>query len=227
MAAFEFELFRYVPFQRVGGHGFNTSIIPMQSGQEQRNSNWVGTRAEYTLDLITPAIQPSLRQFYVDQLRAFHLLVGGTRDPFRYFDPIDCLAEDETLGTSDAQGTTLPATQRQLQKTYSLGGRTFIRPISKPITAAVMWFDSETLEEANMANTVFLDNSPDSIDHATGIVTFGSDPGTVTGSFSYHIPVRFTTDKFQPKVEPSAVKDGKPIITWPSFGLMEVLPPNY
>lgn len=41
------------------------------------------------------------------------------------------------------------------------------------------------------------------------------------------IRVRFDTDSFDAQIEPSDVAGGKPIISWNSLALIEVLPPNF
>jgi hypothetical protein len=64
-----------------------------------------------------------------------------------------------------------------------------------------------------------------SVDHVTGQVTFSSVSGTPHATFYYDIPVRLTSDKFEPEVEPSSTVNR--LIKWNSLGLIEVRPPNY
>ena len=44
---------------------------------------------------------------------------------------------------------------------------------------------------------------------------------------NHQVRVRFGTDDFDLQIEPSQVADGKPIVSWNSLVLIEVLPPNY
>ena len=204
----------------MGGEAFNTDVIVVQSGQEQRNRNWAGARAEYTASISTPVQRIADALQFVEDIRTFHLVIGGMADSFRFFDHLNCQAVGQALAA-----TANPAVF-QLQKTYSLAGRTYIRTITKPITASVKDYQGNALP-----NSVFVTVSGVtlvSVDHTTGLVTFSGAPsGTPTANFLYHIPVRFTSDKFDPEVEESNIAGGKPIIKWNSLGLIEVLPPNY
>src|SRR5690242_4814273 len=97
MAFLEAEFIRTLGFNRVGGQGFNTSIVPMQSGQEQRNQNWSGTRARYTCSLITPVASDAARQQFVDDLRNFYIAARGKANGFRFYDHLDNQATDEPV----------------------------------------------------------------------------------------------------------------------------------
>lgn len=219
MSFFEVELCRKLGYQRVGGAAFNTAIVGVQSGQEQRNSAWADPRAEYSGNLITPVDRVADALQFIEDIRTFHYMVRGAGDGFRFYDHLDCSC------SAQAMGATTTANIFQLQKTYSLGGRTYVRAITKPITTSVKDYQGNALP-----NSVFITVSGatvSSIDHTTGLVTFSGAPsGTPTATFKYHIPVRFTSDKFEPEVEESNIS-GLPIINWKTLGLIEVRPPNY
>lgn len=206
---------RPIGFQRVGGPGFNTAIVAVQSGQEQRNRSWAYARAEYQASLVTPVSAVGNTDAFIEAVRTFFLQVGGMADGFRFFDHLDYQATNEPL-------TLVSGSIYQLQKTYSLGGRTYVRPITKPITSSVVNYQG-----VNLANTVSITSGGTlvSTDHATGQVTLSGVSGTPHASFQYHIPVRFTSDKFEPEVEASSSNNR--IIKWNSLGLIEVRPPNY
>ncbi len=214
MAFFEAEFPRFIAFQRVGGQGFNTAISSIESGHEKRIGNWIEARSEYEASLITPQSQIGNFQQYVDAVRTFFFLVGGMHDPFRFYDHLDCQATNEPMQL-------VGGSVWQLQKTYTLFGRTYFRTITKPITASVIDYTGVAL-----TNTVTVSGGTVSaIDHTTGQVTLSAITGSPTASFKYHIPVRFNTEKFDIEVEQSS--SANPIIHWNGLHLIEALPPNY
>ena len=206
---------RVIGFQRVGGPGFNTSIVAVQSGQEQRNRSWAFARAEYQASLVTPVSAVGNTDAFIEAVRTFFLQVGGMADGFRFFDHLDYQAMNEPM-------VLVTGSVWQLQKTYTLGGRTYVRAITKPITSSVINYQG-----VNLGNTVSITSGGTlvSVDHTTGKVTLSGVSGTPHASFQYHIPVRFTSDKFEPEVEASSSNNR--IIKWNSLGLIEVRPPNY
>ena len=213
MSLFEAEFPRAILFEQDGGPAFNTDVIAVQSGQEQRNRNWTNTGGDYTASVIGAQDATGSSIAFIDAVRTFFLMIGGMGDAFRYFDPIDNTALGEPMSGS--------GTVWQLQKTYSLGGRTYVRTITKPITSSVIDYRGNAL-----ANSVVVHGATVvSIDHTTGLVTFSGTPGgTPTADFQYHIPVRLTTDKFTPKISKS--NKGNRIVRW-NLGLVIVRPPNY
>lgn len=217
MAFFEAEFPRNIGFQRVGGAAFNTAIVGVQSGQEQRNRNWAFARAKYTASLMTPVSSVGDLQGFIDNVHRFFLMVGGMGDGFRFYDHIDCQATNEAM-------VVVSGSIWQLQKTYALGGRTYVRTITKPITSSVVDYTGVALPNS----CTFTNATGPTIDHATGQVTFASVTGTPHATFKYHIPARLTSDDFDPEVQPSNdPTTGGRVIKWNSLGLIEVRPPNY
>ncbi len=209
---------RAIAFHRTGGPAFSTTVVGVESGNEQRNRNWSKARAKYTASLLTPPDRDDERAQFVEDLLTNFFLIGGKADPFRFFDRLDYLAVDQALAVIDG-------THFQLQKTYARFGRTYVRTITKPIATAVLDYQGnaliDTLTLKNVSNVVVAGT----LDYTTGIVTSANSP--TKASFQYHIPVRFDTDDFNPQVDPSAVGDGRPLISWNSLSLLEVRPPNY
>lgn len=202
----------------MGGPAASTFVVGAESGAEQRNRNWAQFRRRYTVSLITAASRNADRQAFVDQLFTFFYMIAGKADAFRFFDHLDYQATNEPL-------LSLGGNLFQLQRTYALGARTFVRAITKPITSSVIDYQGNSL-----SNGLTLYNgggSPvsGSVDYTTGIVTSTNSP--VKASFQYHIPVRLDTDECQLQVEDSDVADGRPIVSWNSLTLFEVKPPNY
>jgi uncharacterized protein (TIGR02217 family) len=216
MSFFEAEFPRNIGFQRVGGAAFNTAIVGVQSGQEQRNRNWVNPRAEYQATLLTDPALAADTSVFIEGVRNFFLQVGGMADGFRFYDHLDCEANNEAM-------VLVSGLIWQLQKTYSLAGRSYVRTITKPITSSVVDYKGIALPNS----VTFTGGTTPTIDHTTGKVTFASVSGTPHASFKYHIPVRLTSDKFEPEVQPSNVSAKHTVIKWNSLGLIEVRPPNY
>lgn len=224
MPFFEAEFPRAIEFQQEGGLAFNTDVIPVQSGQEQRNRVWLSpARGEYTASVIAAQQPGNSSAAFIDAVRQFWMLVGGRADAFRYFDPIDNAAGLLAGVASEPMGATGSSNIFQLQKTYSLGGRTLVRVITKPIGSPVIDYEGNTFSETV---TVHVSGATvTSIDHTTGLVTFNTAPsGTPSADFLYHVPVRFKDDPFTPRVERSG--PGARIIRW-NLGLVVVAPPNY
>jgi len=217
MAFFEVEFPRGIGYHRLGSpSGFSTQVNEGLSGQEQRNRNWTNSRGKWTISLMTPpgSQYSGTRQSWIDILHAFHLVVGGKADAFRLKDHLDFQATNQLLATV--------AGNVQLVKNYVIGGRTYQRVITKPITAAVLDYQGNAL-----ANTVFLHgtSTPVTVDSTTGIVT-GQSAGTAV-DFQFHYPVRFDTDELPIEVQESNVGGGQPLAGVHGVVLIETRPPNY
>jgi uncharacterized protein (TIGR02217 family) len=227
---FEVEFPRTISYNSTGGSGFNTTTNEGLSGFEQRNKNWATSRGQWQIDLTTPAAFEGRRQTFLDLLDAFFLVVSGMGDAFRLFDHVDNKAVGSFIGTgSSTDGGATGTFAFQLQKVYAIGGRTYIRSISKPITSAVMDYQGNALPDTVVLydNGIVVSPSIYSVDATTGIVTFhaGHAPANthiITADFQFHYPVRFDMDLMQLQIEESDVKDGSPIGTWASVALKEV-----
>jgi len=219
MSFLEVEFPTVISLECVGGPGYFTTVNTGFSGQEQRNENWANARGEWNASLITPASFSATRQNFIDLLNAFFRVVRGMGDAFRLKDFTDFQATGQTLAS-------LGSNQYQLQKTYSIGGRTSVRTITKPIWSTVNDYQGNAL-----ANTVVLKSSGSpltygtqwTLDATTGIVTTTS--GSLTADFQFHVPVRFNTDKM--KLAAKTPFAGGIVAGWNSIDLIEVLPPNY
>jgi hypothetical protein len=92
MAYLQTELLpRTISFHRVGGETFNTSVVVMASGQEQRNANWQNPRRKYTCSLITPAqingvaVDPVA---FVNSVRQAFITAQGKLNSFNFYDAL-------------------------------------------------------------------------------------------------------------------------------------------
>lgn len=219
MSFFEVEFPRALSIEMIGGPGYFTTINTGLSGQEQRNENWAGARNEYSASLITPADMTAQRQAFIDDLVGFFRVVKAMGDAFRLRDPLDYQATGQTLAS-------LGGNVYQLQKTYTVGGRSSVRTITKPI-----WHTITDYKGNALTDTVVLKSSGSpltygtdwTIDETTGKVT--TTHGTLTADFQFHVPVRFNTDKM--KLAAKTPIAAGIVAAWNSIDLIEVLPPNY
>lgn len=217
----EWEFPKKIDFRRSGGQMFNTTVLNTQSGQEQRNRNWQNARRKYKATLLA-STDANLSAFLatLQAVQTFHLLVGGMANSFRFWDELDGQAVNQNMvviaGSSNLQW--------QLQVTYTFGGQTYVRTITKPIGPGAIDYLGNALGETVVVNPA--GGTVSSIDHTTGLVNFSVAPtGTPSASFSYHVPVRFMSDDFDPEIEQSG--PGARFVKWNSLELIEVLPPNY
>jgi uncharacterized protein (TIGR02217 family) len=158
-----------------GGPEFQTSILPMSSGKEQRNVDWSETLHSWELAY---GIQ-NAEDFSV--CRAFFYARRGRAHSFRFKDWGDFKLTAETQGVGDGTNKTF-----QLIKTYEVGGPDpYIRRITRPIAATLHMFvdNVEVGYTLNPLGVVVLDVAP-------------ADGAIVTATCEFDTPVRFDTDKF-------------------------------
>lgn len=175
MAFHEVQFPTDISFGSIGGPEFSTNIIELSSGHERRNINWTYPRERWNVaygvkELVH--LQSLLTFFYVRQGRAHG---------FRFKNHDDFQASGMELGIGDGSET-----EFQLIKTYTSGGYTLNRKITKPVSGEVtVYVDSYEID------------SGIAIDTTTGIITFDTAPDVdaiVYADFDFDIPVRFDTD---------------------------------
>lgn len=217
MSFFETEFPRKgLSFERVGGPGFNNQRMTVQSGDTARNRTWADPLREYSGSLIlTSEASTSLSIAIYSAVETFFLLVGGDFDAFRFFDELDYQATNEPMVL--VSGSTY-----QLQKTYTLNGRSYVRTITKPIMSAVKDYQGNALTDTV---SIVSGGTLVSVDHTTGKVVLSGVTGTPHATFQYHIPVMLTSKKLEPQIRQSG--PGARIARWNSLAMMEVRPPNY
>lgn len=220
-----------VSFLASGGPSFSTNVNKGLSGAQQRNRNWSLGLGKWKIDL---HYKPYT---YFQSVYALWLNVGGGADGFRFKDHKDFQAFGQFLGEGDGSTTTF-----QLQNQYAIGGRTYLKPILKPVTSQVMRFDGSYCADTvvcyldGVAKQIGVDYT---VDWTTGLVTFnvaphgpGGSPATVgavlTADFEFDYAVRFVSDDFTAQVEESDVADGNLEFSWPSIDLEELrdVPPG-
>lgn len=158
-----------------GGPAFQTTIIAMSSGTEQRNIDWGEVRHMWELAY---GVQTA-SDFSIT--RAFFFARRGQANSFRFKDWSDYEATDEAQGIGDGSNHTF-----QLIKTYETDGPDpYIRRITRAVAGTVVWKVNGTITGAT--------------DNGLGVWTFGTAPvlsAVVTASFEFDIPVRFNVDQF-------------------------------
>jgi uncharacterized protein (TIGR02217 family) len=156
-----------------GGPKFQTSIIALGNGSEQRNVDWLRTRASFDV-----GYGISSKADFMEIIKFFYARQGKARG-FRFKDWSDYQATDQEIGTGD--GVTVAF---QLVKDYT-SLVTFRRTITRPVTGSVV-VKVDGVTTAVTVNTT------------TGIVTFAVAPilnAVITASFEFDVPVRFDTDE--------------------------------
>jgi uncharacterized protein (TIGR02217 family) len=171
-----------IAYGATGGPEFATTVVVTGAGHEQRNVDWAEARGRWD-------VASGLKnQAQLDELIAFFRARKGRAYGFRFKDWTDYEATGQQIATGDDAET-----QFQLVKRYPSGSVIEVRTITKPVIGTVR---------------VYLDSveqlSGWSVDVTTGIVTFGTAPGSgveVTADFELDVPVRFDTDHMAVTIE--------------------------
>lgn len=167
-----------------GGPERRTQIVELASGDEERNASWANSRRRYD---VAYGIR---RSDDLAAVVAFFEARNARLHGFRFKDWGDhksCLPSgtpsptDQSIGTGDSATTAF-----QLVKRYVSGAQSWTRGIAKPVA------DSVRIALAGVEQL-----SGWSVDTTTGVVTFGTAPGsgvTITAGFEFDVPVRFDSD---------------------------------
>jgi uncharacterized protein (TIGR02217 family) len=168
-----------------GGPRFSTTVVPVASGFENRNRNWVYPLYEYDASKATQSPAE------MELLLSFFSAMGGKYYGFRFKDPLDfkSCAYSETvsyanqvLGVGNGSNKVF-----QLIKKYTAGAVSQTRKILKPVVGTV-----------SVGVNGVLQSSGWTVDTTTGVVTFVTAPSNgyaVTAGFEFDVPVRFDSDK--------------------------------
>lgn len=176
-----------------GGPSFQTTIVPMSNGKEQRNIDWSEVRHDWELSY---GIQTA-DDFTV--CRNFFFARRGQANSFRFKDWSDFELFDEPVGIGDGANATF-----QIIKTYeSDGPDPYIRRITRPVSGTVIWKVDGVVKSAT--------------DQGLGLWLLTAVPiasAVVTVSCEFDTPVRFNTDKFalQLETEDGGVIGSLPVI---------------
>ncbi|TFL18590.1 DUF2460 domain-containing protein [Jannaschia formosa] len=186
MAFHEIRFPTQLSFGSVGGPERLTEIVTLANGHEERNTPWAHSRRRYDAGIGMRSLDD------LAELIAFFEARRGRLYGFRWKDWTDHLScapsaqpgfEDQLIGTGD--GVTVAF---GLSKTYTSGGESYVRPISKPVGGSV---------RVGVGGSELVEGAGFSVDVATGTVTLDEAPGigvAVTAGFTFDVPVRFDAD---------------------------------
>lgn len=163
-----------------GGPAFQTTVLPLSSGGEQRNIDWLEARHEWELGYGIDS-----KEAY-DTVRQFFFARRGQAHTFRFKDWSDFQLIDEVIGLGDGVNKTF-----QLIRTYETAGPSpYFRRITRPVSGTVVLKVDGVVTAAT--------------DNGLGVFTFATAPALgveVTCTCEFDMCVRFNTDKFQLTLE--------------------------
>lgn len=149
-------------------------IVKTDGGFEVRNARHATGLFQYDVSFPAGDYDGTIIKAVKDMFKASR---GGLY-PFRFrdWDPENHLLTNEVIGTKNGSQTAF-----QITKTWTVGGQSQVRNITRPVSPLTVKLDGVTT------------GSGYSIDYATGILTFSSGAGSQVVSVSgvYDIPVRF------------------------------------
>jgi uncharacterized protein (TIGR02217 family) len=157
-----------------GGAEYQTAIIPLAGGGEQRSPNWGKPRHKFVIKFNEEDAS------YIEQLISFFHLVKGRLNGFKFRDWNDCVLKNEIIGTGNGMKT-----EFQIAKNYVLGSSTTTRNITKPANGITVYIDSVLI------------SSGVSVNYDNGKITFTTPPANgkvITVSGEFDVPVRFEND---------------------------------
>lgn len=182
MAFHEVQFPNDIAYGATGGPEFATSVVATASGFEQRNINWSAARGRWD---VASGLK---KQTQLDTLVAFFRARKGRAHGFRFKDWTDFKAIAQALGTGNGTITTF-----QLIRTYSSGGATDVRTITKPVAGTVKVYLAGVQQMSGW-----------SVNTTTGIITFSTPPANgvaVSADYEFDVPVRFDTDRMAVTIE--------------------------
>ncbi len=179
-------------FGSVGGPERRTDIVTLANGFEERNTPWAHSRRRYDAGLGMRSLDD------IETMISFFEARQGQMYGFRWKDWSDYKSGsatadvdhgDQVIARGDGERT-----EFQLVKTYSSGGVSYVRPITKPVLGTVrLGLDQDAMREG-------VDYE---VDLTRGVVSFVTPPPEqveITAGFEFDVPVRFDTDKIQTSV---------------------------
>jgi uncharacterized protein (TIGR02217 family) len=183
MAFLESQFPPKVSYGATGGPVWQTDVVVINSGYEQRNSIWAMPLRAWD---VAHGIKT---QTDLDALIAFFLVAKGRANGFRFKDWLDYQADTTTgiLGTGVGSG----AATYQLKKRYTAASTTHDRSITKPVSGTITAYRGGSPMTAGVGAGQY------SLDTTTGVLTMVADssktisgitkanPGVVTTSTSH------------------------------------------
>lgn len=161
-----------ISYGATGGPGFQTDVVVVNSGHEQRNAAWQDARGAWD---VAHGVRTKAQ---LATLIAFFRVMKGRANGFRFKDH-----QDFAAASGEGIFRALSATTFQMVKRYTLGGSVHDRDIAKPVSGTVL----------------VTGGSGVSVNYTTGVVTVTSGTPTAwTGEFD--VPARFDTDQMRTSI---------------------------
>lgn len=190
MALIDEQFPQLAAFGTIGGPNWNTSIVELDSGAEQRLIRWPVGRHQYDVQGAITTLSD------YKSVRDFHWIAKGKGNYFRFKDLTDYKTADTVTHTDcelvDANGAVDvgdgSTTEFYLAKKYTVGSSTIYRPITLPVESTVKIGIDSVLQTVTTDYTV---------DATTGKITFTSAPllnEVLTGGCEFDVPCRFNDD---------------------------------
>jgi len=176
-----------IAFGSSGGPLFDTSVIILSSGFEQRNANWSEPlrRWDVSQGIKTEADMNTLLLFFNAMSARAHGFRFKDFTDFKSVSPqVTVGGSDQTLGTGDGAKTVY-----QVIKNYITGSLTQVKTIKKLVTGTVIVTLDDIVQGAGFT-----------IDHNLGTITFTVAPAggvVVKAGYEYDVPVRFDMDNLE------------------------------
>lgn len=164
---------------------FQTRIQRAVSGRELRVLDYPYPLWQFALIYDFLRDEPAAGFDELRTLLGFFMLCQGAFGTFLFQDPTDCQVTGQQIGIGNAS-TTVFQLQRAMGTALPGGG--FLEPIVAPKLVNAIYFDGITQDPASY-----------SVDPNTGVVTFGTAPGSgliITADFSYYFRCRFIDDRY-------------------------------
>ncbi|WP_458790288.1 phage distal tail protein, Rcc01695 family [Yoonia sp. MH D7] len=192
MAFHEIQFPANLSFGSVGGPERRTQIVTLSNGYEERNTPWAHSRRRYDAGVGLRSLND------VASIIAFFEAREGQLHSFRWKDwgdykscaPLSApVSADQLIAVGDEVMKVIPLT-----KTYTSGGYSYVRPITKPVEGTVrVAIGGDELQET-------IDYE---VDFTTGEGIFSHPPdlgAEVRAGFEFDVPVRFDTDMIRTSV---------------------------
>lgn len=195
-----------IAYGALGGPSYNTSVVQVVGGGEQRNAQWTYPLHRWDVS------QGVKNQSDFETLRAFFLAMRGRLHGWRFKDWTDYAAShtgNEAGVVSGLTGTTF-----QLVKRYTSGAQTSDRKIVKPIASTFQ------LKDSGVTLTTPGDYT---LDATTGVVTtaIGRTAANLTWSGEFDLPMRFDTDSLRARIEARNLTQGL-LHVWEAIPIVEL-----
>lgn len=196
-----------IAFWAVGGVGYKTDVVVVNSGREIRNQTWqFGKGAWDVANAFRAFDSNSNTQYNIRLLRDFYRVSKGQTNGFRFKDFVD-------FG-DDGNGTMLATSSPnvfQLTKGYTSGSATDLRLVQKPVVGTVSVFKNSVLQTSGVNYT---------LDTTTGLVTWTSTPlvtDVLTWTGQFDVPCRFGGDNMTAGPDPTGA-----LYNWRSVKIEEI-----